>query len=316
MLFCDADRERFQELELVGVRAEQASNSPIVLLREKNGNRYLPIRIGAVEAAAIAYAQQGVIPARPLTHDLFRDILEAVNIRLLSARIASWRDGIFYTDLILSNGSSVSSRPSDAIALAIRTGATVFVSGEILAAAGTEIPDSADEPQARSADADRDTTSTADDAYSPPARDSGLAIPQPRNPITTQLELVGVRAGQPSHSPFVLLKEKNGNRYLPIWTGAVEAAAVEFAYRGMVSARPLTHDLIRDVLEAVDIRLLGARIASLIDGIFYADLILSNGSAVSSRPSDAITLAIRAGATIEATTAVLEEAGIDIPIDD
>jgi uncharacterized protein len=309
MLFDGTDRERFQELELVGIRVEEPSNSPIVLLKEKNGNRYLPIQIGAVEATAIAFAQQGMVSVRPLTHDLFRDILEAVNIQLLSVRITSWRDEIFHADLILSNGSSVSSRPSDAIALAIRTGATVFVSGEVLAAAGTEIPDSAAESQVRSADVDRAKTSTAAESYSPPAPDSS-------NLTTTQLELVGVRTEMPSNSPIVLLKEKSGNIYLPIWIGAVEAAAVEFAHRGMVSLRPLTHDLIRDVLEAVNIRLLSACITSLTDGILYADLILSNGSTVSSRPSDAIALAIRTGATIEAADAVLAEVGVDISVAD
>jgi bifunctional DNase/RNase len=78
-----------RELELVGVRVEMPSNSPIVLLKEAHGDRYLPIWIGAVEATAIAFAQQGMVSVRPLTHDLFRDVLEAVNIRLLSARITS-----------------------------------------------------------------------------------------------------------------------------------------------------------------------------------------------------------------------------------
>ena len=67
-----------RELSVVGVRVELPSNQPIVLLREVDGDRYLPIWIGAVEATAIAYEQQGVKPARPLTHDLLRDILAAL----------------------------------------------------------------------------------------------------------------------------------------------------------------------------------------------------------------------------------------------
>ena len=67
-----------RELSVVGVRVELPSNQPIVLLREVEGDRYLPIWIGAVEATAIAYEQQGVKPARPLTHDLLRDVLAAL----------------------------------------------------------------------------------------------------------------------------------------------------------------------------------------------------------------------------------------------
>ena len=136
----DTDRDGFQEMELVGVRVEIPSNSPIVLLKEKKGNRFLPIWVGAVQATAIAFAQQGMVSVRPLTHDLFRDVLKAVNVRLLSARITSLIDGKFYTDLILSNGSIVSARASDAIALAIRTGAAIEVGTAIVDEVGIELP--------------------------------------------------------------------------------------------------------------------------------------------------------------------------------
>ena len=126
-----------------------------------------------------------------------------------------------------------------------------------------------------------------------------------------ELLLVGVRVEMPSNSPIVLLKEAHGDRYLPIWIGAVEATAIAFAQQGMVSVRPLTHDLFRDVLEAVNI----ARITSLVNGIFDADLVLSNGSNVSARPSDAVALAIRTGAAIEAATKILEDVGVAIPVD-
>src|SRR6059036_581699 len=104
-----------REVEVVGVRVEMPSNQPIVLLREAMGERYLPIWIGAVEATAIAFAQQGVLPARPLTHDLFRDVLEALDVRLNTVNITALREGIFFADLIFSNGIEVSARPSDSI---------------------------------------------------------------------------------------------------------------------------------------------------------------------------------------------------------
>ena len=76
------------------------SNQPIVLLREEGGERYLPIWIGAVEATAIAFAQQGVVPARPLTHDLIRDLIGALGHDLRQVRITELRDGVFYAELV------------------------------------------------------------------------------------------------------------------------------------------------------------------------------------------------------------------------
>jgi bifunctional DNase/RNase len=89
-----------RELSVIGVRVELPTNQPIVLLREVDGDRYLPIWIGAVEATAIAYEQQGVKPARPLTHDLLRDLLEALKAPLQAVEIVELRDSIFYADLL------------------------------------------------------------------------------------------------------------------------------------------------------------------------------------------------------------------------
>ncbi len=130
-----------KQMEVVGVRVEMPSNQPIVLLREVEGERYLPIWIGAVEATAIAFAQQGVLPARPLTHDLFRDVLEALSVELQTVNITALREGIFFADLVFSNSAEVSARPSDSIALALRTGAQIFASEEVLEEAGVPIPD-------------------------------------------------------------------------------------------------------------------------------------------------------------------------------
>jgi len=129
------------QLDVVGVRVEMPSNQPIVLLREHEGERYLPIWIGAVEATAIAFAQQGVVPARPLTHDLLRDVIAAVGRSVTQIQITSLRDGVFYADVHFDDGTVVSARPSDAIALALRTGTTIFGAEEVLAEAGILIPD-------------------------------------------------------------------------------------------------------------------------------------------------------------------------------
>src|SRR5207302_4262948 len=103
--------------------------------------RYLPIWIGSVEATAIALAQQGVIPARPLTHDPLKDVLDGLGADLTAVTITDLRDGIYFADLQFRNGISVSARPSDAIALAIRAGTTIYAEESVLAEAGVAIPE-------------------------------------------------------------------------------------------------------------------------------------------------------------------------------
>jgi len=80
----------------LGVRVEMPTNQPIVLLRERGGERYLPIWIGAAEATAIAYAQQGVVPPRPLTHDLLKNVIEELGHELVEVRIVALKDSIFH----------------------------------------------------------------------------------------------------------------------------------------------------------------------------------------------------------------------------
>jgi bifunctional DNase/RNase len=129
------------ELSVVGVRVELPSNQPIVLLKEVSGERYLPIWIGAVEATAIAFAQQGILPARPMTHDLLKNVLEALSAPLSAVQITELREGVFYADLVFSTGVRVSARPSDAIALAMRAGTTIYADESVLAEAGVELPE-------------------------------------------------------------------------------------------------------------------------------------------------------------------------------
>lgn len=133
------------ELEVVGVRVEMPSNQPIVLLRETAGERYLPIWIGAVEATAIAFAQQGVVPPRPLTHDLLKDVIEATGNAVAEIRITEVNDGVFYATLALASGVEISARPSDSIALALRTGSRIVCPESLLVEAGIAIPDEREE---------------------------------------------------------------------------------------------------------------------------------------------------------------------------
>jgi bifunctional DNase/RNase len=128
-------------MRVVGVRVELPANQPVLLLREEDGIRYLPIWIGAVEASAIAFQQQGVKTARPLTHDLLRDVVKALGVRLEAVHITEVRDDIFYAELRFTGGVTVSARPSDAIALALRCDVAILGSDSVLEAAGIEIPD-------------------------------------------------------------------------------------------------------------------------------------------------------------------------------
>lgn len=130
-----------KRVDVLGVRVEMPSNQPIVLLRESEGERYLPIWIGAAEATAIAYVQQGVTPPRPLTHDLLKDVLAAVGRSVADVRITRLEDGVFFAELHLGEDTVVSARPSDAIALALRAGSPILVSEEVLEEAGVIIPD-------------------------------------------------------------------------------------------------------------------------------------------------------------------------------
>jgi bifunctional DNase/RNase len=128
------------EVELVGVRVELPGNTPIVLLREMSGaRRLLPILIGDAEARAIVYAVDSIPTPRPMTHDLLKSVLDELGVTVRQIVVTELRDRTFYAELHLERAgttSIVSSRPSDAIALAVRTGTTIFVAESVLDEAG------------------------------------------------------------------------------------------------------------------------------------------------------------------------------------
>ena len=135
--------------------------------------------------------------------------------------------------------------------------------------------------------------------------------------MMVNMELVGVRIEMPSNQPIVLLKEIDGSRFLPIWVGAVEATAIAFAQQGMAAQRPLTHDLIANILEVADLTMTSVHITSLKDGIFYAEIQIRTESGavlkISARPSDAVAIALRTKSNIMADSDLLDQVGIDIP---
>ncbi len=135
----------FISMEVVGVRIEMPSNQPIVLLKEIDGSRFLPIWVGAAEATSIAFAQQGINPDRPLTHDLMRDLLQTLDATLLAVQITHIRDGVFFSTLQLRTHEdaalAISARPSDAIALALRSNSNILAARDLVDQVGIEIPE-------------------------------------------------------------------------------------------------------------------------------------------------------------------------------
>ncbi len=135
-------------MTLVGIRIELPTNTPIMLLREQDGDRYLPIWIGTPEATAIALAHDGISTNRPLTHDLLTSVIEELGGRVEGVVVTELRGGTFYADLTLAIGDDIhhiSSRPSDAVAIAVRAEAPLFADRQLLDEAGVHIRDDREE---------------------------------------------------------------------------------------------------------------------------------------------------------------------------
>jgi hypothetical protein len=129
-----------------------------------------------------------------------------------------------------------------------------------------------------------------------------------------QMQIYGVSFDMVGKQPIVLLKTADGNRFLPIWIGHPEAAAILMKLQGASTPRPMTHDLLNDVLESVDAKCERVAVTELRDNTFYASITLSvNGTEIEidSRPSDAIALAVRCQAPIYAADEVIEESSIE-----
>ena len=130
--------EEFVEMRLRGLILDPNTESPVLILREIDGDVFLPIWIGAFEANAIALAVEGIEPPRPLTHDLVRATLEALGGRLLRVEVHALEAGTFHARLIVATPSGelvIDSRPSDAIAIALRAHAPIWTARKVLDAA-------------------------------------------------------------------------------------------------------------------------------------------------------------------------------------
>jgi bifunctional DNase/RNase len=136
-------------VDIVGLHIEAASGAPLVLLREHDEpHRVLPIFVGGPEATSIAVALSGETTPRPLTHDVMAALVESVDAHVEAVEVTDLRDGAFLAELAISGpggGRRLDTRPSDAIALAVRLGAPLFVSDAVLDEAGTLLVEAPDE---------------------------------------------------------------------------------------------------------------------------------------------------------------------------
>ena len=130
-----------REMEIYGVSFDLVGKQPIVLLKTSDGNKFLPIWIGHSEAAAILVKLQNAATPRPMTHDLVTDLLGHLEAEVIAVTVTELRENTFYARItIQQNGSEieVDSRPSDAIALAVRSGAKIFAADDVIDESGIE----------------------------------------------------------------------------------------------------------------------------------------------------------------------------------
>ena len=130
-----------------------------------------------------------------------------------------------------------------------------------------------------------------------------------------EMSVEGIRVSLMNYQRVVILKEKDADRYLPIWIGPAEADAITVRLQDVSVARPLTHDLLRDVLERLGAQVDSVIVNDLTDDTFYARILLNvNGERIEidARPSDAIALAVRVQVPIFAEDSVLEKAGVQL----
>lgn len=131
-----------------------------------------------------------------------------------------------------------------------------------------------------------------------------------------QVDVVGVRLELPSNQPVLILQDQQARRYLPLWIGTAEATAISLALEGVDSPRPLTHDLLANVIDHLGGQVTSVTISELIDSTFYATINFLNHDSISSRSSDAVALAIRNGVPVFVAQDVMDSAGMDLAIDD
>jgi len=125
----------FMPMVISGLTVDPLTNSPIVILKEIDGERTLPIWIGLLEATAIASELEGIKFSRPMTHDLLKAIMETIDVKVKKIEVCDLKNNTYYALIYIShkgNEISIDARPSDALALSLRTDAPIFVAEEVI----------------------------------------------------------------------------------------------------------------------------------------------------------------------------------------
>jgi len=125
----------YKAMVISGLTVDPVTNTPIVILKEVEGEQTLPIWIGLLEATAIASELEGIKFARPMTHDLFKDVMDLINLKVVKVEVCDLKNNTYYAQIhFLHNGKelSVDARPSDALALSLRVKAPIYVSEEVI----------------------------------------------------------------------------------------------------------------------------------------------------------------------------------------
>ena len=140
-----------QEMVIYGVSFDMVGKQPIVLLKTMNGNKFLPIWIGHAEAAAILMKLQGAESPRPMTHDLLNDVVGELNAQITKITVTELKENTFYALITLKASQSeieIVSRPSDALALAVRTNAPIFAADKVIEESGIEFEGESEDTEA------------------------------------------------------------------------------------------------------------------------------------------------------------------------
>lgn len=167
------------EATVESVRVSLVTQNRVVILKEKDGNRHVPIWIGAYEAEAIALELQGVTPTRPLPYDLMRAMLEELNATVEHVIISELNDQVYYATIVLTVADrtiQLDSRPSDALALAIRCSARVLIEDTVVANAGITVDDENTEHLPGSSSPGFHVGSSSAEATPPAAEEEGLDV--------------------------------------------------------------------------------------------------------------------------------------------
>lgn len=130
------------------------------------------------------------------------------------------------------------------------------------------------------------------------------------------VDVVGVRLELPGNQPVLILRDQELPRYLPLWIGENEAKAITLLLTSTHSSRPLTHELLANVITGLGEKVISVTVTELVEGTFYATVNFANHDSISARPSDAVALALQCGAPVFVNPEVMDEASLDIIADD